>query len=164
MDFFILSGKIATLFIGSTMNLIINFQEPMDVTGARENLLRVKEFNKSKSFIITPVSKTINTNLIFYNNKTKYMFYVKSDELHAHDFVNVYDGKKDNVFSLKKETSSYRLLSGTKSILIENKSNKPIIVNNENVFSREVFSKGSPVFIKTTEGEDLVYKKEDLWN
>lgn len=162
MEFFILSGKIATLFIGSTMNLIVNFQDPMNVTGARENLLRVKEFNKSRSFIITPVSKNINTNLIFYNNKTKYMFYVKSDELHAHDFVNVYDGKKDSIFTLKKETPTYRLLSGAKSILVENKTNRPIVVNNENVLSREVFSKGAPVFIKTNDGEDLIYKKEEL--
>jgi hypothetical protein len=162
MDFYILPGKIATLFIGATMNLIINFQEPMELSGARENLLNVREVNKGKTFLIIPKTKTINTNLIFYNNRSKYMFYVKYDDGKSHDFVNVLEGKRDSSFLLSKENNSYRLLSGAKSVLVENKSLVPIMVNGEVVKTREVFSKGIPLFVKVDGVEEVLDRRSEL--
>jgi hypothetical protein len=162
MDFYILPGKIATLFIGITMNLIINFQEPMELSGARENLLNVREVNKGKTFLIMPKTKAINTNLIFYNNKNKYMFYIKYDESKSHDFVNILEGKRDSSFLLSKENSNYRLLSGAKSVLVENKYSKPIMVNGEVVKTREVFSKGIPLFVKVDGVEEIVDRRGEL--
>jgi hypothetical protein len=162
MDFFILPGKVATLFIGVTMNLIINFQEPMELSGARENLLNVREVNKGKTFLIVPKSKAINTNLIFYNTKNKYMFYIKYDEVKAHDFVNVLEGKRDSSFQLSSENNHYRLLSGAKSVLIENKFSRPILVNGEVVKTREVFSKGIPLFVKVDGVEEVIDRRSEL--
>ncbi len=162
MDFYILPGKIATLFIGVTMNLIINFQEPMELSGARENLLNVREVNKGKTFLIIPKTKSIDTNLIFYNNKNKYMFYIKYDESKFHDFVNVFEGRRDSSFLLSKENNNYRLLSGNKSVLVENKSSRPIMVNGEVVKTREVFSKGIPLFIKVESIEEVLDSRREL--
>lgn len=162
MDFYILPGKVATLFIGVTMNLILNFQEPMEVSGARENLLSVKQVNKGKTFLINPRSKIINTNLFFYNNKSKYMFYIKYDEARAHDFVNVLEGKRDSSFVLAMENVNYRILTGSRSILVENKLLRPININGEAVKTREVFSRGTPVFIKIDENEEIIDKRGEL--
>lgn len=162
MDFYILPGKAATLFVGITMNLILNFQEPMEVSGARENLITIKQVNRGKTFLVNPIGKAIDTNLIFYNNKNKFMFYVKYDEKRSHDFVNIFEGKRDSSFVLIKETANYRLLSGGRSVLLENKTAKAITINGEAVKSREVFSKGIPLFVKTDEGEELIDKRGDL--
>jgi hypothetical protein len=162
MDFYILPGKIATLFVGMTMNLIINFQEPMELSGARENLLNIKAVNKGKTYLVMPKTKTINTNLFFYNNKNQYRFYIKYDEVRSHDFINVYEGKKDSSFVLSKENSDYRLLSGNQSVLIENKYTKPILVNGQVVTTREVFSKGIPLYIKVDRNEELLDRRNEL--
>ncbi len=159
MDFYILPSKAVTLFIGLTMNLILNFQEPMEVSGAKENLINIREVNKGKTYIIIPKTKEINSNLFFYNNKTKYMFYIKYDEKKAHDFINVYDGKKDSSFNLTFENNDYRILSGDKSILLENKTTKSFGVNGEIVKTREVFSKGVPLFINVDGREDYYDKR-----
>lgn len=162
MEFYILPGKVATLFVGMTMNLVLTFQEPMEVSGARENLISIKQVNKGKTFLINPISKVINTNLFFYNNKNKYMFYIKYDESRSHDFVNVLDGRRDSSFVLEKENSNYRLLSGSRSILLENKREKPILINGEIVKTREVFSKGIPLFVKSEDSEEIIDKRGDL--
>lgn len=153
MDFYILPTKAFTVFLGITMNLIISFQEPMEASGAKENLISVNEVNKGKSWLIRPKVNNVNTNMIFYNNKVKYMIYLKSDELRAHDFVNIYEGKRDSSFMLLEESSELRILTGDTSFLIENKTKNPITINGEIVTSREVFSKNIPLFIKTSEKE-----------
>lgn len=153
MDFYILPSKAFTIFLGMTMNLIVNFQEPMEFSGARANLISITEVNRGKSFLITAKTTNVNTNVIFYNNKTKYMVYLKTDEMRAHDFVNIYEGKKDSSFSLLADNSDFRILAGKASFLVENKTKSPITINGEVVSSREIFSKNIPLFIKINDKE-----------
>ena len=162
MDFFILTNKVATLLIGASMNLIVNFDEPMDVSGAKANYIDVKNVNKSKTFIITPRSKDFYSNLIFYNQKNKYMFYVKYNNEFNHDFVNVKNGKKDNSFTLAIDKEAYRVLSGQTSTLIENKTNETMLVNGEVFTGSRVFSKGVPLFIEQGGKKEVLYKGDQL--
>lgn len=162
MDFYILTNKVATLLIGASMNLIVNFEEPMDLSGAKANYIDVKSVNKSKTFIITPRTKDFHSNLIFYNQKNKYMFYVKYSNEFSHDFVNVKNGKRDSSYSSAIEKNNYRVLSGQNSIMIENKLSTSMNVNGEVFLGTKVFSKGIPLFIEHNGQKDTLYKGDQL--
>lgn len=164
MDFYILTNKVATLLIGSSMNLIVNFEEPMDLSGAKANYLDVKSVNKSKTFIVTPRTKDFHSNLIFYNQKTKYMFYVKYSNEFSHDFVNIKNGSKDNSYSVAINKDNYRVLSGQNSTLFENKTNSIITVNGESFTGSRIFSKGIPLFIEQGNQKEVLFKGDQIWS
>lgn len=158
MDLFILPSKVATLLVGTSMNLIVNFDEPMDLSGAKGNYIEVNRANNNKTFIINPRTKNFHSNLMFYNSKNKYMFYIKYSDEFSHDFVNVKNGKKNNNYSLVVDRENYRVLSGETSTLIENKTKDSIKINGEAFTGSKIFSKGIPLFIEQGARVEVLYR------
>ena len=87
MNFFILPGHIATLFIGFKFALILTFENPITGYGgashAEISISKDLGFNKGKTIIINPKTEKLDTNLVIFTKDRKYNFYIKFDELRA---------------------------------------------------------------------------------
>ena len=163
MNFFMLPGHIATLFVGFKFALILTFENPITGYGgashAEISIFRDLSFNKGQTIIINPKTDKLDTNLVIFTKNRKYNFYIKFDKERAFKFVDVYNGKINNSYVLKREANSYKYYEGKTSVKIANKQKYPIYVNGRKVKRVQYFSKGIPLFIKKNPEKNIANGK-----
>jgi len=153
LSFYLLPGHIATLFICFKFALVLTFESPVvgigGTSGSDVEISKSMDFNKGRTIMINPKTDKLDSNLIvFTKNGGSYRFYLKFDKARAFDFVNVYEGKLNKSYSLKKETNQYKIYEGETSIKIENSGPSLLYVNNIAIKKYKYLSKGIPLFIE----------------
>lgn len=147
MDIFVLGREVITLFVSMSVNLIIHFNEPMNAAGGSEHF-EITPINQNKSFIINARDKDFESNMVFFNDDEQFNVIIKHSDKFAHDFVNLVQGQRNDSFVLRFENEKFRILEGSTSSLVENKTKNRIRINGREVQTNLYVSRGAPIFIE----------------
>lgn len=148
MDYFILAKSAVYLFLSLSSPTTLVFQEPIDYVSAGKNGdFSLNRSNNQKILVIQPLKEISETNMVVITKDQHFQFKVKTVDKNHHNFIYVYSGMVNKTFIKKLETSEFRLLEGDTSVLVQNKLNRPLKVNDVTVEREEHFSKGVPLFI-----------------
>ncbi|MEX1099781.1 MAG: hypothetical protein WEB87_05110, partial [Bacteriovoracaceae bacterium] len=145
-----------TIFLSIAHLSAVTFPDKVhDYVGGTKEDFQIYELNKKKSLVYEPKNKSIDRNFIVFLQDAKYHYNLKySDELSNKDIV-IKAAKKCSLFSLIKETASYKLFECHKSIFFVNKRKSKVKVNEEVVEEKKFLSKGPPIFLN---GELIYYR------
>jgi hypothetical protein len=149
MSFYILANQITSLFLSLNLLTTLSFGEDIRsyLYGGNKDEVFLEVANNGKTLVIKAKKKEIDTNMLVVTSKNKYYFHVKVDEKNPHQFVEVYEGEINSAFKKIMDKSSYEILQGGSSVLFVNKTKKPILVNEQQVQSKEYFSLGIPIIV-----------------
>jgi len=126
-----------------------------DFVGGQEGDFKIYELNKRKSLVFEAKRKDIDRNFIVFEKDGKYHFNIKYDENLSNKDIVLQSAKSCGLYSIIKETTSYQLFECPMSLLIVNKSNIKLKVNDFYLDKKKFISKGPPIWID----EKLVYYK-----
>jgi len=156
MNYFIFKEQIFTVFLSASHLTAITFPSRVhDYVGGTEGDFKIYELNKKRSLVIEPKRKDINRNFIVFNQKGKYHFNIKYDDLNSNKDIEIKEAKKCNIYTLIKSMPSFQLFDCPKSILFVNKLNKSQTVNGSEIQHKMYLSKGPPVYLN---GKMIYYK------
>lgn len=148
MDFFILAKSMTFLFLSISSPTTMVFQEPVEYVNAGKNGdFTIDRSKNQKILVITPLKEVDDKNIVVITKDQHFQFKVKTVTHGHHPIIYVYPGLINKTFVKKLETSYFRILEGDTSMLIQNKTEGPIIVNDVKVEREDHFSKGVPLFI-----------------
>ncbi len=151
MDFYILARSLIYLFLTVSHPTTLVFDEPVEyVSAGREGEFSLHRANNQKILVVQPLKDCSETDMIVITKDHHYQFKVKRPVLETdktHSFVYIHEGEVNRSYVLKFENSEVKILEGNTSSLVQNKTQKPILVN-EKVVDREAsFSKGIPFVV-----------------
>ncbi len=148
MEFFILAKTMTYLFLSLSSPTTLVFEEPIEyVSAGKQGDFSLHRSNNQKILIAQPLKEVNETMMVIVTRNQHYQFKVKTVPDRNHHFVYIYRGEVNKTFIKKKETEEFRILEGDSSILVQNKLDSPIFVNETQVIREDHFSKGVPVFI-----------------
>ncbi len=148
MDFYVLAKSIAYLFLSLNSPTTLVFQEPIEYVSAGKNGdFALNRSNNQKILVIQPLKEVSDTNMVVITKDQHFQFKINTATKRHHTFVYVYPGMINKTFIKKLETSDFRILEGDSSILVQNKRDGVLKVNDRTVDRDEYFSKGVPLFI-----------------
>lgn len=148
MDFYILAKSMVYLFLSTSSPTTLVFQEPIEYVSAGKNGdFALNRSNNQKILVIQPLKEIDETNMVVITKDQHFQFKVRTLEKGHHPFIYVYPGTINKTFVKKLETSEFRVLEGDTSMLVQNKREESLKVNESNVDREEHFSKGVPLFI-----------------
>lgn len=148
MDFYILAKSMVYLFLSTSSPTTLVFQEPIEYVSAGKNGdFALNRSNNQKILVIQPLKEIDETNMVVITKDQHFQFKVRTVEKGHHPFIYVYPGTINKTFVKKLETSEFRVLEGDTSMLVQNKREDPLKVNESKVDREEHFSKGVPLFI-----------------
>jgi type IV secretory pathway VirB9-like protein len=148
MDFYILAKSVVYLFLSFNSPTTLVFQEPIEYVSAGKNGdFNLNRSNNQKILVIQPLKDVPETNMVVITKDQHYQFKVITLEKQSHSFIYVYPGGINKTFIKKMETIDFRILEGDSSILVQNKKDAPMKVNERIIEREDHFSKGAPLFI-----------------
>jgi hypothetical protein len=118
-----------------------------DYVGGQEQDFKIYELNKNKSLVFEPKRKLIDRNFIVFGKDDKYHFNIKYDESLSNKDIEVKQARTCSLYTLIKETRGFQLFECPKSLLVVNKGDKKLKVNESFVSKKKFISKGPPVWI-----------------
>jgi type IV secretory pathway VirB9-like protein len=150
MIFSVLPNTITTIFLSANLITSMTFKDEVRsfIYGGVKEEVFTELANNNKTLVMKAKIKDIDTNLIIVTSKNRYYFSVKEMDKNPHQFIEVEDGAINSNFRKIKETESYEVFEGVTSLMLVNKSKKPINVNGNEVIDKEYFSKGIPLMIE----------------
>lgn len=151
MDFYILARSLIYLYLTISHPTTLVFDEPVDyVSAGKEGEFSLHRANNQKILVVQPLKDFSETDMIVITKDHHYQFKVRkpnTENEKAHSFVYIHEGEVNRSYVLKFENDDVKILEGETSTLVQNKSKKPILVN-EKVIEREgSFSKGIPFVV-----------------
>jgi redox-sensitive bicupin YhaK (pirin superfamily) len=151
VDFYILARSLIYLFLTISHPTTLVFDEPVEyVSVGKEGEFALHRANNQKILVVQPLKEFSETDMIVITKDHHFQFKVRMPESKnesTHAFVYIHDGDINRSYVLKFENADLKILDGDSSTLIQNKTSKPIIVN-EKVVDREAhFSKGIPFIV-----------------
>ena len=157
MIYYIFKEQIFTIFLSMTHLTALTFTDRIyDYVGGTQGDFKIYELNKKKSLVFEAKRKGIDKNFITFTKDKKYHFNIKYDENQSNKDIEIKQAKKCSLYTLVKETKSYKLFECPKSLFIA--SNK-VKVNGEVLLKNKFLSKGPPLWI---DGELIYYKGKVL--
>jgi hypothetical protein len=148
MDFYILTKSIAYLFLSLNSPTTLVFQEPIEYVSAGKNGdFTLNRSNNQKILVVQPLKEVSESNMVVITKDQHFQFKVNTVTKGHHVFVYVYPGMINKTFIKKLETADFRILEGDSSILVQNKRDGVLKVNDRMVDRDKYFSKGVPLFI-----------------
>lgn len=148
MEFFILAKTITYLFLSLSSPTTLVFEEPIEyVSAGKQGDFSLHRSNNHKILIIQPLKEVTETNMVVVTRNQHFQFKLKPSTENNHQFVYLYQGEINKTFINKMETDEFRILEGDSSILIQNKQQNPLVVNEAEVIKEDHFSKGAPIII-----------------
>lgn len=151
MDFYILARSLIYLFLTTSHPTTLVFDEPVEyVSIGKEGDFSLHRANNQKILVVQPLKDFLETDMIVITKEHHYQFKVRMPESKnesTHAFVYIHDGGINRSYVLKFENTELRILEGDTSTLIQNKTNKPILVNEKLVERENHFSKGTPFIV-----------------
>ncbi|MEA9358449.1 TrbG/VirB9 family P-type conjugative transfer protein [Bacteriovorax sp. PP10] len=149
MSFYILANQITSIFLSLNFLTTLSFGDDIRsyLYGGNKDEVFIELANNNKTLVIKAKKKELDTNMLVVTSKNKYYFHIKFDEKNPHQFIEIYDGEINSAFKKILDKSSYEILQGGSSLLFVNKTNKPILVNEQLVQSKEYFSLGVPIIV-----------------
>ncbi len=156
MIYYIFKEQIFTIFLSMAHLTAMTFPDKVnDFVGGQEGDFKIYELNKRKSLVFEAKRKDIDRNFIVFEKDGKYHFNIKYDENLSNKDIVLQSAKSCGLYSIIKETTSYQLFECPMSLLIVNKSNIKLKVNDFYLDKKKFISKGPPIWID----EKLVYYK-----
>ena len=148
MEFFILAKTITYLFLSLSSPTTLVFEEPIEyVSAGKQGDFSLHRSNNHKILIIQPLKEVTETNMVVVTRNQHFQFKLKPSTENNHQFVYLYRGEINKTFIKKMETDEFKILEGDSSILIQNKQQNPLVVNEAEVIKEDHFSKGAPIII-----------------
>ena len=149
MSIMVLVNQITMIFLNLGLLTTLSFDSEivsyMYGGGAEEVYFKVA--NKNRTLVIKPTLKADYSNLLVITSDAKYYFDLRSSELKPHQFVEIRRGQINKAMKITLETSKFKLLEGDTSILIVNKTNEVLKVNEFEVKRKQYLGKGIPIFV-----------------
>lgn len=149
MSLMVLANQITMIFLNLGLLTTLSFDSEivsyMYGGGAEEVYFKVA--NKNRTLVIKPTLKADYSNLLVVTSDAKYYFDLRSSEARPHQFVEIRRGQINKAMKIILETSKFKLLEGDASILIVNKTNGVLKVNEFEVKRKLYLGKGIPVFV-----------------
>lgn len=148
MIYFIMKGQIFTIFLSLAHLTSISFpSKVIDYVGGQEGDFKIYELNKNKSLVYEPKSKDFSRNFISFLKEEKFHYNLKYNEQLADKDVTLKRAETCGYYSLILESDTFQLFECPKSLLLKNKTNTPLLVNDMTVVSSSYISKGPPVYV-----------------
>jgi len=151
MDFYILTRSLIYLFLSISHPTTLVFDEPVEyVSAGKEGEFTLHRANNQKILIVQPLKEFTETDMIVVTKNKHYQFKIKRPDQElgkSHSFVYIHEGEVNRSYVLKFENSDIKILEGESSTLVQNKTKKPIMVNDKMIERESVFSKGTPFLI-----------------
>ena len=149
MIFQILINQITTLFVSVNLLTSLSFDSPITsyLYGGSQDDLFISLAGGQKTIAIKPKRKDIDSNLLVITETGKYYFYIKTDELTPHQFIEVTRGEINSAYRVVKKVGTVEVWEGTSSMMVVNHGREVIKVNDSLVASKGYFSKGIPIII-----------------
>lgn len=151
MDFYILTRSLIYLFLSISHPTTLVFDEPVEyVSAGKEGEFTLHRANNQKILIVQPLKEFTETDMIVVTKDKHYQFKIKRPDQESgktHSFVYIHEGEVNRSYVLKFENSDIKILEGDSSTLVQNKTKKPILVNDKMIERESVFSKGTPFLI-----------------
>lgn len=156
MIYYIFKEQIFTIFLSMAHLTAMTFPTKVfDYVGGQEGDFKIYELNKKRSLVFEPKRKDIDRNFIVFEKKGKFHFNVKYDEGLSNKDIELKEAKSCGLYSVIKETNKYQLFECPKSLLVINKSDLKLKVNDFFLDKKKFISKGPPVWI---DGKLTYYK------
>jgi hypothetical protein len=91
----------------------------------------------------------IDVSLVAYGASKNSTFYInfKHNEALSQKLISINYAKESRSYSVITDNKRFKILDTRNSLLFINKSDKPLIVNEQVVNNRKFISKGPPVFV-----------------
>lgn len=151
MDFYILARSLIYLFLTISHPTTLVFDEPIEyVSIGKEGEFSLHRANNQKLLVVQPLKDFSETDMIVITKDKHYQFKVRKPEPEkelAHSFLYIHEGEINRSYILKYENADLRILEGDTSSLIQNKTIKPIVINEKIVEREGNFSRGIPFVI-----------------
>ena len=152
MVFHILMNQITTLFV--SLGLLTTLTFDSEITsymygGSKEDLF-LEVTNNMKTLAIKPKREGVSSNLLVITKGQKYYFDIRYDENDPHKFIEIKNGVVNNGMRKIQSSKSYDILEGGSSVMILNKENHPLVINEKRIDKKEYFSKGVPLILGNT--------------
>ena len=156
MIYYIIPGQIFTIFLSITNLTAITFPgKVQDFVGGQISDFKVYELNKGRTLVYEPKSKGLKRNLIIFLKDQKFHFDVVYNEKASNKDIEIRKGMPCNKLVLLKETTKFQLFNCPKSLLLINKSKRPLKVNGLTIIDKSYLSKGPPIYI---DGKKIYYQ------
>ena len=150
MDFYILARSLVYLFLTISHPTTLVFDEPVEyVSAGKDGDFSLHRANNQKIIVIRPLKENFETDMIVLTRDHHYQFKIKEPKLNdkTHSFIYVHEGTPNRSYVLKFENENIKILEGETSTLIQNKTKKPLMVNDSTIGHEAIFSKGIPFLI-----------------
>ncbi len=147
MTFYILMNHITTLFVSVGLLTTLSFDSEITsymYGGSKEDLF-LKVTNNHKTLAIKPKVEGVASNLLVVTKNRKYYFDLRYSKDKPHQFVEVKDGVINHSMTMILEGTNEDILEGESSVLVINKSRRPIQINGKKFKNKKYFSKGIPL-------------------
>ena len=107
--------------------------------------LSLHRANNQKIVVLRPLKENFENDMIVITKDHHYQFKLKSgnSETKTHSFVYVHNGEVNKSYVKKLENEKIKILEGDSSILLINKSNKPILVMKFKLKEKVIFQRNS---------------------
>ncbi len=147
MDFYILAKSLTYLFLTVASPTTLVFNEPIEYISAGKNGdVTIHRSNNKMMLVVQPLKELMSTNMIVITKNNHFQFRIQTSD-RPHNIVYVYPGKVNTTFLKRLETADFRILEGDSSVLVLNRSDSALKVNDQLIEREQYFSKGVPLFI-----------------
>jgi len=102
--------------------------------------------NNKMMLVVQPLKELLSTNMIVITKNNHFQFRIQTSDK-PHNIVYVYPGKVNTTFLKRLETADFKILEGDSSVLVLNRSESALKVNDQLIDREQYFSKGVPLFI-----------------
>ncbi len=148
MIYYIFKEQIFTVFLSLTHLTAITFNDRIyDYVGGQEQDFKIYELNKKRSLVFEPKRSDINRNFIVFGKKDKHHFNIKYDDTLSNKDIEIKEARPCKLYTLLKDTEDYQLFECPMSLLVINKSESKLKVNESIISKKKFISKGPPVWI-----------------
>ncbi len=150
MIYYIFKEQIFTIFLSLTHLTAVTFSDRVyDYVGGQEQDFKIYELNKKRSLVFEPKRTDIDRNFIVFGKNNKHHFNIKYSETLSNKDIEIKEAEPCRLYSLLKESKDFQLFECPKSLLVINKSNSKLKVNDLVISKRKFISKGPPVWINS---------------
>lgn len=156
MNYFIFKEQIFTIFLSMSHLTAITFPDRInDYVGGTKEDFQIYELNKKRSLVYEAKNKSVKRNFIVFLKDEKYHYNIKYSEDFSNKDIVIKEAKKCSLFSLLKETKTYKLFECPKSLFFINKVKRRVNINEKVIEDKAFLSKGPPIYLDNK----LIYYK-----
>lgn len=150
MIYYIFKEQIFTIFLSLSHLTAVTFSDRIyDYVGGQEQDFKIYELNKKRSLVFEPKRTDIDRNFIVFGKKDKHHFNIKYSDDYSNKDIEIRAAESCKLYTLIKETSDYQLFECPRSLLVVNKRNIKLRVNESFIDKKKFISKGPPVWIES---------------